>query len=135
MRSVRAALLYFGLVFAVGCLLGPVRELWVAPRLGTLGAVLAEAPLMAVAMAAAARWAARRTDLPAAAGARLLAGLLALIPLALAELAGSVWLRGRSLGAYLAGLGTPAGIVSLALFALYAAMPALTAPGRDADRR
>jgi len=34
MRILKAALAYFALVFGAGFMLGPIRILWVAPRLG-----------------------------------------------------------------------------------------------------
>ena len=43
----KAALLYFAVVFAAGFLLGTVRTLWIAPRLGTRVAELAETPAIA----------------------------------------------------------------------------------------
>ena len=39
-RVVGRALLYFALVFGVGFLRGPVRVLWLAPRVGERGAEL-----------------------------------------------------------------------------------------------
>lgn len=46
MRLLRAAMLYFATVFALGFILGSVRVLLVAPLLGELPAVLAELPVM-----------------------------------------------------------------------------------------
>ncbi|NER80347.1 MAG: hypothetical protein F6K42_12355 [Leptolyngbya sp. SIO1D8] len=37
-RVLKAALLYFAMVFAVGCLLGPIRVLWLVPYFGERGA-------------------------------------------------------------------------------------------------
>ena len=44
MQIVKAAVLYFALVFGAGFVLGPIRILWVAPRLGARVAELLEAP-------------------------------------------------------------------------------------------
>jgi hypothetical protein len=56
-----AAGLYFSLVFGVGLVLGPVRVLWIEPRLGAALAVVLEAPFLLIAMVVAAvlapRWA------------------------------------------------------------------------------
>lgn len=47
---------YFGVVFAIGFVLGAVRELAVTPRVGRGAAVLIEVPLMVVASVLTARW-------------------------------------------------------------------------------
>ncbi len=46
MRAVLAGVLYFGLVFALGFILGTLRVLVLEPRLGSTGAVLLELPVM-----------------------------------------------------------------------------------------
>jgi hypothetical protein len=60
MRTLKAAALYFTLVFGTGFVLGPVRVLWAVPRFGIRAAELMEAPLMLMAMVLAARWTVRR---------------------------------------------------------------------------
>jgi hypothetical protein len=45
-RVVRAAILYFAIVFGVGFVLGTVRTFWVVPRLGARAAGLFEILLM-----------------------------------------------------------------------------------------
>jgi hypothetical protein len=64
MRSLKAAVIYFLFVFAVGWVLGPIRELWVVPRFGRTTGVLLEAPIMLIAMIISARWVIRRFDVP-----------------------------------------------------------------------
>ncbi len=129
MRSIKAGALYFILVFAAGWIIGPIRVLLIAPRIGALGAVLIEAPIMAAAAAAAARWVVRRLGVPAAFRARASMSAVALLLLLAGEFAFAAPLRGQSLGQYASGFSTPAGYVSLALFALFGAMP-LLAGGR-----
>ena len=125
MRTLKAGAIYFLLVFAVGWVLGPIRELWLVPHLGrTMGSLL-EAPLMVIAMILAAGWVLRRLDVPYALNARLAVGLVALGILSVAELAGVRWVRGISIQEYLAGYATPSGLISLLLFLLFAAMPSL----------
>ncbi len=46
MQILKAGVLYFAVVFGAGFILGPVRILWVAPRLGTRMAELLEMPIM-----------------------------------------------------------------------------------------
>src|SRR3984893_8242791 len=55
MRITLAILLYFGVVFGVGFLLGPMRVLWLEPRFGPIIATACEAPFLLMAMLIAAR--------------------------------------------------------------------------------
>jgi hypothetical protein len=41
--SAKAGMIYFLLVFAVGWILGPIRELWAVPHFGRMAATLSEA--------------------------------------------------------------------------------------------
>jgi hypothetical protein len=124
-RTLKAGTIYFLLVFAVGWVLGPIRELWLVPHLGQTMGSLFEAPLMVIAMIVAAGWVLRRLDVMYALNARLAVGLVALVILLVAELVGVRWVRGRSIQEYLAGYATPSGLISLLLFLLFAAMPSL----------
>jgi hypothetical protein len=74
-RIVRAALAYFVAVFALGFVLGAVREGLVRPRFGTLGAIAIEAPAMLLACWWAARWVVGRFGVTAM-GARWRMGAL-----------------------------------------------------------
>ncbi len=123
-RVVRAALAYFVAVFAVGFVLGVVREGIVRPRFGTLGAIAMEAPAMLLACWWAARWLVGRFGV-AARGARWRMGALAFGLLMVAELGGSLVLRGMAPGAWLAHFATAPGALSLALFLAFAVMPVL----------
>lgn len=60
----KAGALYFGLAFATGWVVGPIRELWVVPRFGRTAGLLLEAPVMFGVMFAAARWTIRRFAVP-----------------------------------------------------------------------
>jgi len=125
MPALQAGALYFALVFGAGWILGPLRELWVVPRLGRTASVLLEAPLMLGAMTAAARWTVRRLAVSPALETRAAMGLVALGLLLVAEVAGMRWLRGLSIADYLAGFRSVVGGITLLLFLLFAAMPAL----------
>jgi hypothetical protein len=46
MRFLKAAVLYFPILFGVGFVLGTIRTLWVVPRVGTRNAELLELPMM-----------------------------------------------------------------------------------------
>jgi hypothetical protein len=63
MPILKAGVLYFALVFGAGFVLGAIRTLWIAPRLGTRLAELMETPIMLVITILAARWTVRRLDL------------------------------------------------------------------------
>jgi len=123
MRIVLAALAYFGIVFGVGFLLGPVRVFWLEPRLGATSATLVEAPFLLAAMVAAARWLPRRFALGSSTRALLGMGLGALALVAIADVTVGPWLRGTAAGEQLAQLRTPAGSIYLVLLLLFAAMP------------
>ena len=118
-------MVYFLLVFGAGWILGPVRELWAVPRFGRIVAILLEATIMLIAMIVSARWVIRRFNVPQRFGSTISVGLVALGILAPAELAGVVWVRGRSLDEYLASFVTAPGLLSLLMFVQFAATPTL----------
>lgn len=125
MGAVRAGAIYFALVFAAGFVLGPIRVLVLAPRMGELGAVLVEAPLMVGAIVLAGVWLARRGVTPEGSGSRLVMGGVALACLFAAEVGTASLLRGQSLSDYASRLVQPAGHVFLGLASFFALWPAL----------
>ena len=60
MRTLKAGVLYFAVVFAVGLALGTLRVLWLVPRVGSRTAELMETPIMLAVTVLAARWVVRR---------------------------------------------------------------------------
>ena len=127
MRALKAGLVYFVLVFAVGWVLGPIRELWALPHFGRVAAMLSEAVIMLIAMIVAARWVIRRFDVPRTLPATISMGLIAIGLLFPAEIAGVVWVRGLSLQEYVASFVTAPGVISLLMFLVFGAMPTLVA--------
>jgi hypothetical protein len=123
--ELRAGALYFAVIFAIGALLGPVRELALAPVLGPGVAIGIEAVPLLLAMAWAAPWAARRFAVPPLPRPRLGMGLSALLLLVLAETALDALLRGRGPGLWLERARTAEGRTGLALMAAFAIMPLL----------
>src|SRR6266404_4169419 len=91
MRALKAGVIYFLLVFAVGWILGPIRELWAVSHLGRMAAMLSEAVIMLIAMIVAARWVIRRFDVPRTLPATISMGLIAIGLLFPAEIAGVVF--------------------------------------------
>ena len=116
---------YFALVFAVGWILGPIRELWIIPRFDRTAGFLFEAPIMLVAMIASARWVIRRFCVSNSLSTRTAIGLIATALLIVAEILGTWWTRGASLSGYLATFDTVSGGVFVLLLVLFAAMPML----------
>src|SRR5579871_1387216 len=91
-RVIAAAASYFAIVYAVGFVLGAIRVLWVAPRLGATWAVLAET----------ARRLPRRFGLRGRPPALVAMGLLALLLQQSADLALGLALRGGTVADALA---------------------------------
>src|SRR5207244_11583514 len=79
MQILKAGVLYFAFVFGVGFILGPIRVLGVAPRLGTRMAELLETPVMLVVIILAARWIVRRLAVTPTLSCRLCLGCIVLI--------------------------------------------------------
>jgi hypothetical protein len=125
MRIVIAAVAYFAIVFAVGMALGPIRVLWLEPRLGPTLAVLCEAPLLLAAMLIAARWVPRKTGLGNRLAPLVLMGIGALALQQAADLALGAWLRGLTPAEQFASFVTPPGAVYLVLLVIFAALPAI----------
>jgi hypothetical protein len=123
MRILKAALLYFALVFGSGFLLGPIRILWVVPRFGTRIAELIEAPIMLVIVIAAARWTVSRCAVPPSRAERLALGCIALFLLLMAEFALAPWVRHMSINPYLASRDPVSGAVYYTELGIFAIVP------------
>jgi hypothetical protein len=132
MRILKAGVLYFALVFGAGFVLGPIRILWMVPRVGTRAAELMEAPIMFVITILAAQWAVRRLAVPPIWSSRLGMGCLALGLMLIAEFSLVLWLRGMSIRDYLAGRDPVSGTVYYVMLGLFAIMPLLVE--RRSDR-
>lgn len=124
-RVLRAGLLYFALVFGAGFVLGPIRILYLVPRVGVRGAELMEMPAMVCITWLAARWIVRRLAIPSRVGPRLGMGLAALALLLVAEFTLVLELRGITVAEYLANRDPVSGAAYYAALVLLAAMPLL----------
>jgi hypothetical protein len=109
---VSAALRYFAIVFSVGFLLGAVRTLAVAPRIGATAAVLIELPFILGASWLMATRIVRRTRL--APGAALTMGALAFLLLMTAEAVIAFTLADQNLVEWSAALFRTPGWIGLA---------------------
>lgn len=119
----RCAAAYFALVFAAGFLLGSMRVPLLVPRIGERFAELAEMPLMLVAIFLAAGHVVRRYGDRVASRDWLVAGVLALALMLIAELLLAVVLAGRGVGEYIAGRDPVSGSVYLVMLLVFAVMP------------
>jgi hypothetical protein len=129
MRMVLATLLYFAVVFGTGLVLGPVRVLWLEPRLGPAIAELIEAPFLVIAMVGAARWVPKiaRTTENLRSSASI--GVGALVLLLMADFTVGYSLRGLALPEQLARFATAPGVIYAVLLLLFALMPVLLKRG------
>ena len=130
MRVLKAALVYFLLVFGAGFALAFVRIPFLVPAFGVRTAELMESPIMLAAIV----WASRRLARTPPAFSRvrrLAAGILALACLVVAELVVAYFLGARSPGEYIASRDPVSGSVYLASLVFFAVAPALwsTGPG------
>jgi len=126
MMNLMPGVLYFALVFGAGFVLGPIRILWVAPRLGTRTAELMEYPVMLGVIIAAARWIVLKFAVPPTPALRVAMGLLALALLVIAELS-LVRVRGLSIREYIAKRDRLSGSIYYALLVIFAITPLLVA--------
>ena len=129
-KTLRAALVYFALVFGVGFLLGLIRVPFVVPRIGERYAELAEMPLMFVAIYFASRYVLRRFGEKTDLAGLIAVGVIALLILVGAELLLAVVLAGRGIGEYISRRDPVSGSVYLVMLMVVAAMPWLQARQR-----
>lgn len=122
MRVGQAAVIYWGIVFALGFVLGTVRVLWVIPRVGLLPATVLELPIILTASWFAAGWIVRRFAIGGQREALILGGL-AFVLLMAAECALAAVLAGESPAQWLAGLRQPHALLGLAGQMVFALMP------------
>lgn len=127
MQILKAGVLYFALVFGTGFVLGTIRILWIVPSFGARTAELMETPVMLVVTMLAARWVARFLSLPPTAATRLGVGFVALGFLLGAEFTVVLWIRGLTIGEYLASRDPVAGTVYIVMLGAFAVMPLLVA--------
>lgn len=133
MRIARAGLIYFLVVFGAGFALALIRLPFLVPRFGMRTAELMEMPVM-LAIIAWASWRLARRHRDLARSSRLLAGLLALLLLASAELL-LAWLLGQqSPVEYAASRDPVSGGVYLASLLIFAVAPALWRPDAGEKR-
>ena len=119
----KAALIYFGIVFGVGFILGPIRVLWLVPQVGTRVAELIESPILLVAIVLASRWVSRRYCHADDNWRRLAVGSMAAGFVLSADLIVGVVLRGMSPVEVFTGRDAVSDAVYYGLLGLFAVMP------------
>lgn len=125
MTLILAILLYFGLVFGTGFLIGPIRILVLEPMLGPAMAVACEAPILISVMVLAARWVPKRIGLNLTARSLAAMGFGALGVQQFADLAVGYYLRDLTPAQVVATFATPAGAIYAAALVAFALMPLL----------
>jgi hypothetical protein len=123
--SLEAGTAYFACVFVVGCVLGPIREIWVIPRLGRVLAVLAESVVMLGVSVFLAQRILRWFAVPRGIGTRVAVGAIAFMLLQIAEAVLAFWLRGQNFLQYVFSFWSIPGTISLLVQMAFGAIPAV----------
>jgi hypothetical protein len=123
MQTLKAAVLYFVLVFGAGFVLGAIRTLWMVPRLGVRMAELMEAPIMLGISIVAAGWVVRKVGLSPRWRTRLAMGCIALSLMLLVEFSFVMWIRGLTLRGYFETRDPVSGTVYFLTLGAFAAIP------------
>ena len=121
-NALRAGVVYFLAVFAIGFVLGAIRVTFVIPRIGALAAVCIEVPVMLALAWLVCAAIVRRFAVPPTVAARLAMGGIAFALLMLAELALAVLLFGRTPAQHWGryhGLAEQVGLAGQVAFALF----------------
>jgi ABC-type uncharacterized transport system permease subunit len=122
-RAIVAGILYFAAAFALGFVLGTVRTLWLAPRLGAAAATALELPVMLAFSWLVCGWLLRKGSVPHTLPARLAMGATAFVLLMIAEAGVSVLLLGRTVRDHLATYRELAPLLGLAAQIAFALFP------------
>jgi hypothetical protein len=125
-RALQAGFLYFLLVFGAGFVLGPLRILFLVPRVGVRAAELIELPVMLFISWLSAGWLVRRLRVPPSLSLRFVMGILALALLLVAEFSLVLPLRGLTFAEYLATRDPVSGPAYYAALLVMALIPLLS---------
>jgi hypothetical protein len=122
-QVMKAAGLYFVLVFGSGFVLGTIRVLLLDPAVGTRTAELLEMPVMFGVIVLAARWVTRRIEVPPIASRRLVMGGMALAMVLALDFTVILWIRGLSFKQYVEAFDPVAGTAYFVMLGVFALMP------------
>ncbi len=118
--AVRAGLVYFGIAFAAGFVLGVFRSLLLAPWLGEVEAVALEVPIMLAISWTACRVVVERYELDSSFAERALMGAVAF-----GMLMASEWLLSLALGLPMLRKGAMLGLLGQMLFGTFPVLQAM----------
>ena len=118
-----AGLAYTLGVFVFAFAVGTIRVTLVAPRLGTLLAVLLEAPIVLAVSWRVSLWCVRRFNVSRDSRARILMGAVAFLALMLLELGFSVFAFGETVDHYFAKYVSTPGVIGLVMQVCFATLP------------
>ncbi len=127
MRSLKAGLMYFSLVFSAGFVLGLLRVPFLVPRLGIRTAELLEMPVMLMVILFGAGFSVRRFDLLRNPSACLATGCIGLAMLLFAEILLAGLIQGQSITQYITNRDPVSGAVYLVMLGIVALMPFMLA--------
>jgi hypothetical protein len=130
-RAVTAGLVYGALAFGAGGLLGPLREILLAPRIGGMAATLAEAAGMALLLWLAARHAVARLADPSRRARAVVTGIALLVVIG-CEIALGLLLDASGLAGTRAPRSAAERLVGLPLLGWLALLPFLVRRGARA---
>ena len=125
------SLIYYGLVFLIGFILGTFRVLLLVPTVGEMYAELIEMPLMLIAIYYSAKFLVYRFSALPRLSAYLVIGVIALGLLLLTEFTLVLGLRGISFAQYIAARDPVSGIAYALSLCIYALMPFIISKTRS----
>ena len=125
--ALKAGATYFAIVYLAGFVLGTVRVLLLASRIGEVAAVLLETPIMLTASWIVSRWCTGRFGVPPEVQLRLLMGGVAFTLLILGEFGVSMLAFGMSWEGTVASALSPSGLIGLSAQVAFALLPLLRA--------
>jgi uncharacterized membrane protein (Fun14 family) len=132
-KTIRAALVYFGIVLGTGFVLGAFRVPVIVPRIGERWAELAEMPVMAAVIFFAAGYALRRFPEICSPGRSLVVGFLALALSVAAEFGLAVLLQDQTLAEFIRSRDKISGSVYIGLLLVFTVMPRIRLPSHAAE--
>ncbi len=124
-EAAKAGVAYFAIAFAIAFVLGALRVLFVAPRVGEFAAVLIEVPIMLTVSWLVCGWVLNRIAVPASIGARLAMGAVAFALLMAAEFALGIYGFGNTAGEIVSSFARLPAQLGLAGQVGFALMPVL----------
>jgi ABC-type uncharacterized transport system permease subunit len=127
MKTLEAGVLYFALVFGAGFVLGTVRTLWVAPRLGSRTAEVIEMPIMLFLAIVSAKWIIDVLAVPSALSTRVVMGCIALVLMLVGEFTLVLWVRGMSIREYFQTRDPVSGAAYYVMLGVFAILPIFVA--------